>query len=246
MKTLKMRALATACALVTAANGGMVSADGYTVATPDPAPTASIPDVNWTGFYGGLFVGHGNGDSNHCDQSAAGNCSVPPTVANQVSTDPSGAVFGIMAGYNYQMANDIVLGIEFDYAKSNMDATSPSFGLFSCGTFCTTDIENMATLRVRAGYAVDNLLPYVTAGIASTEYTATINGTGSSNRVTSAVYGVGLEYMLNEKWTVRGEFLQVHDPGLIDYDVVNSCLAPGCAIVDNTYRMFRFGATYRF
>ena len=128
-----------------------------------------------------------------------------------------------------------------------MQGSSASTGTYGCGTLCTTEIESFATARLRLGYAMGQMLPYVTAGIASTEYTGALVGVGSgSSTETSAVYGVGVDYDVNGTgWVARGEIIYVTDPGGFVFDPT-ACAAPGYGLRDNDYTVLRVGVSRRF
>lgn len=214
---------AIAAIIATTGAAGVASADGY-----------------WTGFYVGGTIGFGNGNSDHGD--SVGQTGGAPTFP---VTDPEGAVYGIMLGYNHQFTNNVVLGFEADYSWSDMEGSAGSTATYGClATNCVTEIDSFATARVRLGYAMDNFMPYVTAGIARTEYTGTL-GTSGTVTQNSNVYGIGVEYGVTREFSVRGEILMVTDPGSFVFNPAN-CLAPGCGLRDNDYSVLRIGATYRF
>lgn len=243
MKFIKSVVLAAIVGIlpVSALAGGLIPADPPRQILPI-APAAP----NWTGGYVGLTFGAGNGESNHCDLGLAGNCSLPPTVSEQISTDPSGSVFGVVLGYNHQFSNNIVIGGELGFSLSQMEGSSPSGILFDCGTTCDTEIERFATLRLRLGYAFGNFLPYVTGGVAQTTFRGSIARSAGTVTDTGAVYGVGAEYLLSNDWILRAEVLQFEDVGIVHYDTLPVCPAPGCALVDNGYTVARLGVLYRF
>ena len=158
-----------------------------------------------------------------------------------------------MLGYNHQFANDFVLGIEGDYNFTAMEGSFGDLPGFNCGGpgQCVTEVENFATLRARFGYAFGRTMPYITGGVATTSYYGSINGGAAtgSGRITQAVAGAGIEHMIGDRWTVRGEVIHFFDPqngDLIQYDNVNECGAPGCALIDFTNTVARVGVAYRF
>jgi len=234
MKNIRFLAVcaATAMPFVALANGDTAALTTLSVATQ------SAPSVNWSGFYAGASAGFGSGNTDHAD--AIDQSNVGP------STDPEGGLISIYLGYNYQFVNNMVLGVEIDYSASDMNGSASSSPAYGCAAACITEIESFATARVRLGYSIDQWLPYLTAGIASTKYTGTIGALSGSSTETSTTYGVGVDYDLNGTgWVARGEVLRVTDPGGLVF-TPTSCVAPGCALRDNEYTVLRFGISRRF
>ena len=139
MKTIRI----AAAALLTALFAGTVAAADFGYRDPyQPAPArgpASLGGYAWTGPYVGLNLGY---------QWA--------TTRNN-PTNPAGAALGIQAGYNWQMMNQFVFGVETDLQMSTAD-----------DVFAPWKFSNpwFGTLRGRAGYAMGNVLFYGTVGLA--------------------------------------------------------------------------------
>ncbi|BAQ44749.1 porin [Methylobacterium aquaticum] len=89
-----------------------------------------------------------------------------------------GVSFGAYAGVNYQF-DDTVFGIELDYTHFGIAGRAPqdaiarstvgSDGYYRVASLIgdsSTQINDYATIRARAGYALGNLMPYVTGGLA--------------------------------------------------------------------------------
>jgi opacity protein-like surface antigen len=90
--------------------------------------------------------------------------------------------------------------------------------------------------------AMDNVLPYVTAGIASTEYFGELVGSSEGTvRETHAVLGAGVEYGVTDTLRVRFEGLYFLDPGVIDY-----AGADCCDLDNNEYGVVRLGVVWAF
>jgi outer membrane immunogenic protein len=147
-----------------------------------------------------------------------------------------GFIGGGQVGWNYQFDNTVV-GFEADLQA--VTGSSHSFTLASATpapTFpgapvnqtatVSTKLDFIGTVRARAGYLwTPNFLVYITAGLAYgeaeinssitqsvagppqfTPYSAT--GTDSNVRFGGAI-GAGLEWMIAQNWSVRGEYLYV-------------------------------------
>jgi outer membrane immunogenic protein len=148
------------------------------------------PVTDWQGFYVGGQYGYGSSD----DHFTGSNTSMLNTlIANNViqemgvgqwnlqlagiSQRSSG--YGAFAGYNWQW-DDVVAGLEMSYLHGSFGTTTsatagPLIGgplsdtFFHSVTVTSSDsiaISDMATFRVRAGYAWGVFLPYMFGGLA--------------------------------------------------------------------------------
>jgi len=177
------------------------------------APVAWAADVetppaayDWSGFYIGGHLGYG--EANYSGEFGVSD----PEEPDPDDLNLNGIAGGVQAGWNWQMDN-FVFGVEADVTftdwsdkvKNDEENTE----------FVEGDVNLLATLRARAGVAVDNLLFYVTAGgaIADATYDATdqAEAPGSDSKVDfndiGFVAGGGAEWGLDERWTVRLEGL---------------------------------------
>ncbi|PPD42482.1 MAG: hypothetical protein CTY15_12045 [Methylocystis sp.] len=153
------------------------------------------PAFTWTGFYVG--VQGGVGFSAFQAQGA------------QIGGSPTGGLIGLTGGYNYQIAPQFVLGAEADFSFTGVKEThSPFFGAVARG-----EVDNMLTVRGRAGYVVDRALIYGTAGFAASKNTigitapfAGFSGVQSSFQGGWAL-GAGLEYLFTPNLSAKGEYL---------------------------------------
>ena len=153
-----------------------------------PSPVAAVMPYNWNGGYGGFVGGYGSGS-----YTKNGSTSFD---------DASGGSLGVTAGYNYQMPNNYVVGIEGDISWSNMKGDGVISGNKS-------ELESLGTLRGRLGYAMDRVLPFVTAGYAggNTKDTVTTSSLSYHNVWT---VGGGAEFAITGNWTAKVEGLYVH------------------------------------
>src|SRR6516162_1491647 len=149
------------------------------------------------------------------------------SVDNNV-TRPSGLVGGAQAGYNFQTGS-WVFGVEGD-----LQATGAS------DTFAPWKFSNpwFGTLRGRAGWALNNILFYGTAGLAFGELRGETFGLSETHTNAGWTAGLGAEFGLTPNWSTRLEFLFVD---LND----NNFTVTG---VQNGYRfgLLRAGVNYRF
>jgi outer membrane immunogenic protein len=148
------------------------------------------PVINWQGFYVGGQYGYGSSD----DHFTGSNTSMLNTlIANNViqqmgvgqwnlqlagiSARSSG--YGAFAGYNWQW-DDVVAGLEMSYLHGSFGTTTTAtagpliggplsdtfFHSVSVNSSDSIAISDMATFRVRAGYAWGIFLPYMFGGLA--------------------------------------------------------------------------------
>src|SRR5580700_9800450 len=114
-------------------------------------------------------------------------------------TKPSGFVGGAQAGYNWQ-TGPWVFGAEGD-----LQATGAS------DTFAPWKFSNpwFGTVRGRAGYALNNILFYGTAGLAFGELQGQTFGLTESHTNAGWTVGLGAEVGLARNWSAKVEYLYV-------------------------------------
>jgi opacity protein-like surface antigen len=133
---------------------------------PTKAPKSPIPVIgvtNWTGFYAGGFFGAAAGRTDIAFPAS-------PTATNRPWV--LGPNVGLQAGYNYQFANNWVVGVEGDIAWADVHG-GRSAGLdfnnlgFNSAYFVLQDKTSwMATVTGRVGYTMGRTLYYVKGGAA--------------------------------------------------------------------------------
>jgi outer membrane immunogenic protein len=121
--------------------------------------------------------------------------------SHNANGDTSGFVGGAQIGYNWQFSQ-IILGVEGDISSTDGE-----------------DIDWLATLRGRLGYAWDRVMPYATAGLAIAEVDTPFSGSGGTE--TGWTAGGGIEVAVSETISLRGEYLHF-DVADIDGDIVRA------------------------
>jgi high affinity Mn2+ porin len=166
---------------------------------PIKAPVrATIYD--WTGFYVGGQVGYGRG-------SLGPGANPIPDQAVFFPHSLTGMMSGFQAGYNLQLPNRVVLGVEADVSFAS-PVDRPKLGL---APFNTT-LEYAATARGRIGYAFGTILPYVTGGLAWGQSRVNVNavdGSLLSSRLLPHVgwtADLGMEMAVGGNWTAKIEY----------------------------------------
>lgn len=202
-----------------------------------PAPVS-----NWTGVYGGLHLGWGNADrasvlldprtSFYNAQINAGDMQV------ETDTGARGFVGGGQIGYNWQLRHALV-GVEGDVAWSDINrdvSASTSFGTTRVNTAASVDINWYGSLRLRAGFASDRALLYVTGGLAmggvDGSYSASFpelgNSVGGSSSGTNWGWtvGAGAAAKVTHNISIQAEVFYF-DLGQVDYVATGSGAASG-------------------
>jgi len=150
-------------------------ADPVLESTPAPIAVAPAPiprGSDWTGFYGGTQLGYGQVET------------------PAFSADADDLLYGVHAGYNYDLGN-FVVGAEVDYDW--MQISDSGSGI---------DLDNVARFKVRAGYDAGQLLPYVTLGAAKAFTSGALDADDDGT-----FYGVGMDYQFAPNLRVGGELL---------------------------------------
>lgn len=200
MRTKLFAALAAPlffCAAATAADLPRRSAPPADYYAP-PAPSF----INWQGLYLGVNAGYAFGAFDNGDTNFIAN----PT---GLLGAPSGGMVGFTGGYNAQLPQNLVLGVEADFDFMGMKASRmPFFGLAS-----ESRVNYGMTVRGRAGYALDRALLFVTGGFAGARTAISVaNFYGAfmgheATFQTGWALGAGLEFMVTNNLSAKGEYI---------------------------------------
>lgn len=230
LKKVVARAAVLAALLSTAS----VAYAADVVAPEEPAPIVETPIFSWTGAYIGIVGGYNWGKTDWTFTDTGDNADF----------DTNGGSIGGTVGYNYQLPNNIVLGLEADVSWSGADGSvtcpNPAFS-------CDSEVNWYGTVRPRLGYAYDRFLPYITGGAAfgNVELTTrdTVTGDSVSDDQTRFGWaaGVGLEYAFTDQLTAKVEYLHI-DLGKDDYTLSGGAPAEAKWKSDGV----RIGLNYKF
>jgi outer membrane immunogenic protein len=231
------------------------------------APRAPVSPVgNWSGFYAGIHGGYAWGGGDATTTVDPARAPLPPDPGLDtgnaafaspftLSTRPRGGIGGLQAGYNWQV-DSIVLGVEADVSFvagkqtesgtfTNRFPSETSFKTVGAVSL-ETKLEELGTLRGRAGFATDRVLVYATGGAAWGIVKNTVTSSGNhfqlpggnddnpnligsyggsvSSSETRFGYAVGggLDIALSDHWIVRGEylFIDLRHGGALDVTAV--------------------------
>ncbi|MDQ2094389.1 outer membrane protein [Rhodalgimonas zhirmunskyi] len=138
-------------------------------ADPDPVVPAPVVPVAVSGDWTGAYGGLSLG---YADVSTTG-------------ASDTNAIYGLSMGYDYDMGNWVLGGgLDYDWTDINLGAAN---------------VDNVARLKLRAGYDMGNGLLYGTGGVAKA-----YSSIGDDN---GWFAGVGYEHMLTQNVSLGGEVL---------------------------------------
>lgn len=244
---------------------------GPVLANETPRRPQAVSSASWAGSYVGVHAGYawGTADINttvgppiSCGGGPA-NCIAIDAVESQ-PLHLNGFAGGVLAGHNFQSGR-FVYGLEGDISGLTGSASRTQTQVFPIGGCCFTvsqkvEADWMMTLRPRIGYAFDSALVYATGGLAlarlgyieqATDTAGDIENTDVRRVKAGYALGVGIEYALPGRWSVRGEYLYANF-GRISADTTASItyVAPTPLVyshrVDFSYSTARVALSYRF
>jgi outer membrane immunogenic protein len=208
------------------------------------------PCFNWTGFYAGAFGGYkfasvdvsfipdGAWDGFPADQDA-----IRSHGPGDLNT--SGGELGGLLGYNYQW-RCWVFGVEADggylWLRDSYDSgTFPAVIATDKSIQSAFRTHYLFTFAPRIGYSFGKWLPYVTGGLAVGDFefeqrlhNVSPNGVyfseGDEDETHAGwMVGGGLQYALNERWSVRGQYQYIdlgsitfREPGSAGFDAFST------------------------
>lgn len=197
MKRLSLAALVAATAAVVP---GAASAQA-------PVPGLQV----WQGFYTGLHTGLGSLSARSAGTQGFDGGEGVFSSPYRVSSSVGSLIGGWQAGYNFQLGLFVVgpaFAVSFGNFRSNTALTGFEGFITSFGTRGSV----IGSARMRAGVAIGNFMPYVTAGVAFTDMSyrfAFFGGeaVGSAAFRTGVVAGGGIEAIVAPNWTIFTETL---------------------------------------
>ncbi len=203
-----------------------------------PAPFGRAADraagtADWSGLFAGVHAGGVFGRASGSTTALDG---TPDAIAATESANLGldGTLFGVQAGYNWQLDNRLVLGVEADWSKTHLQGTQKAVStegtLANAGALqaqTVYDIDWTSSIRGRVGYAVDNRwMVYGTGGLALARETQSREQYRSTNGATQELgtettvsdveqasktrigwtAGGGVEYAINDRWSINANY----------------------------------------
>jgi len=218
-KMLRIRTLSLAASALALGAAPALAAD--LTYDPAPAPYVAAAGFTWTGPYLGAVLGYGWGNFN------------VDTGFGASSPNVDGAKLGGYAGYNFDLGNNIVLGVEADLNWDNFDGGYAMNG--------SVKQEWDSTARLRAGYSFGRVLAYGTGGAAVSGAKVDSGLNSDSNTHWGWTLGAGVEAAVTDHITARLEY-QYADYG----SEVYSTGLGAASNVDFSTNTVRAGVGYKF
>ncbi|MGH9809114.1 MAG: outer membrane protein [Terriglobia bacterium] len=184
----------------------------------------------WQGLYAGIHAGLATGDVDST------------SLAFPASVGVTGGLYGGQIGYNWQKGAT-VYGLEASWSGSNIEGNSQCGVVFTC----SREVNWMATVTGKAGWAMGRSLLYGYGGVAWADMTATgsILGFTISGSETHVGWtaGFGLEHALSNRLSFKIEYAHV------DLGDETHILGNGgpviAANVDGDLDVIRLGVNYK-
>jgi outer membrane immunogenic protein len=179
---LRIRTLGASLVALTVGAGAAAAADISTYSPPPPEAVYSPTSVySWNGSYVGAQVGYGWGKASNLGSD----------------WDANGLAGGVFAGYNFTPSPGFVVGVEGDINATGME-----------GKLAGVSVANPwdATLRARAGFAIDRFLVYGTGGLAMGGVKVKSGGASDSSTQVGWTLGGGVEAAITNTVTARVEY----------------------------------------
>jgi outer membrane immunogenic protein len=154
----------------------------------------AAPVYNWTGFYVGGFAG---GLSGHT------------TPASDTAEGPSGLDAGLTVSYAWQTQGNWV------FTPFLALPISGEKGTYASG-YITSKVDWSVAGGAKLGYAVDRWLPYAFVAALVAGGSADNGTTVEKATHTGVTFGVGVDYALNDRWSVGARYAHI-SVGAKDY-----------------------------
>jgi outer membrane immunogenic protein len=216
---MKKLFLATTAFVALAAFGPAEAADLSRPVMKAP-PVVRPACAQFGGFYLGGFGAAGYYDHTWNDRDAWTSELSDDLQRSNVNAQKTGFIGGVQGGYNWQ-TGCTVFGIQADYGWSSINAsvteTDSDLGIDTDTLTVSSRLRGLGTVRARTGVVVDNLLLYVTGGVAFADFKRSysqidLNTPGTETFETRKskwgwTLGVGTEWAMWGNWSLQSEVL---------------------------------------
>ena len=184
-------------------------------AAPIYRKAAPVQVFSWTGGYIGGYVGGAFGANDATTTvpvNAAGVTQFGGPAASYKYN--SSVIGGYTSGYNWQFAPNWVIGYEGETGYIGVKGSSAYAG--SATSIATTRAEGLYSVwAARFGYAFDRSLVYVKGGATLVNFETGVSDGTPGNHIDTMhkkyrlgyAIGGGWEYALDNKWSVKAEYL---------------------------------------
>ncbi len=166
----------------------------------------------WTGFYVGGHAGLMTGNTEGTPDFKCGgdpDCRLAERIFS-TDYDMNGAFYGGQIGYNYQFGAAVV-GIEGSFSGSSAEGDGPAGPLLITSK---RELDWLATVTGRIGYAMGRSLVYAKGGVAWGELQTDVRFGGLTVLSGDETHvgwtaGLGVEHALTDRVTVRIEYAHI-------------------------------------
>ena len=211
-----------------------------------PVYIAPTPAFSWTGFYVGADIGGAFASSSLANVANG-------WTSNSMNT--SGVMGGGYVGYNYQINQNFVVGLEGDFQGTSNNQNRTYFAPVSFGPILAGDVMNqksamnwLASINGRVGIAYDRALFYAIGGAAWGGATASLTDAtfpvylSQSTTASGFDVGGGVEYAFTPNWVGRVEYRYY------DFGNNNMFVSPAFTPfrIQNSVNSVRIGLAYLF
>ena len=232
-----------------AAGVSLVLAAGSAAADGMPRGAVGFKDVGCVPAFQGFYVGAHGGFAQYTAHQ---------NDLDGFFTDNSGWATtdnkftgGVQVGYNWQRSCSTLFGFEADWSWADLDTTTydnPNGGNVGFSGM-SSSIQSYGTLRTRTGLVIDNLLLYVTGGLAlaSIDFNGASGATAFSFSDTRWGWtaGIGTEWALGRNLSFKSEILYMNFDDK-NYTAVTAGGTRFAFTVDDSLWVGRVGLNYRF
>ncbi len=211
---------------------------------------------DWTGGYLGLTGGYAMGESNFTGTGA-----LEPGIENPNSEgtiDLKGSSFGAQVGFNFALGNGMIGGVVADYASVSIDGSTCADDDDCVGddpghTYAEASADWLSTVRGKLGFASEESLVYLTAGLAMSNVTSGVTNLSGADSfdlsqsadMTGWTVGAGVNFNVVDNVDMGIEYLYV-DLGDAEYDYEWPIDVTGGAEGDLTMHVVRASINYNF
>lgn len=204
------------------------------IASQEPAPMASV--FSWGGAYLGGEIGWGWANSKVSERNTDG---------LSESFKSNGFLGGVYAGYNFDIGDNVILGVEGNFDYSDLKKSNGYYGSSNTLAYTTkSELEWSGALRARAGYAMDRFMPYIAGGLAfgdiKTNYADSAREFSNSQTKTGWTIGAGVDYAATDNVILRLEY-RYTDFGNNNFDFGDTAMRNSVKTND-----VRVGVAYKF
>jgi outer membrane immunogenic protein len=252
------------CAVAVLLVAGPALADGLqpavldaTVVQPVAVAPSSAAAGDWSGFYAGGFAGLAYSLTDNTDYAEFLSLDAPDSegVFGQI---------GLTAGYNWQRGS-LVYGVEADVSTGGEAEQIANDGSSDGGTsfLFASEANYIATIRGRAGLAVDDTVLFLSAGVSLSDLEHRSLGSNETDGPFAIVtvdapnlglaLGGGVEHRITDALSLKADYLVTGSGqtfGCIRESFDAGCRNPGNETIGvyfrNTTHAIRVGVNYHF